>query len=125
MIKYDKETGELEMPDNRYDVLEEIGFFIAEFLWKYEIENEKIIYPTKMSELMSMIEYCTERGLFELSRKKMKEKRIVDGTWVKSSIPGEDYVCSNCGGAAWYYDCEGYVAKSRYCPNCGAKMKIR
>lgn len=78
MIKYDKETKEVTMSNNRYDVLEEIGFFIAEFLWKHEIENEKVIYPTKLSELMSMIEYCTERGLFELSRRKMKEKRIAE-----------------------------------------------
>jgi hypothetical protein len=45
------------------------------------------------------------------------------GEWKKSEIPGEEYVCSVCGGACWYYDVEGYVAKSRFCPNCGAKMK--
>lgn len=44
------------------------------------------------------------------------------GRWVKSEIPDEKFVCSECGGACWYYDYEGEVARSRYCPNCGAKM---
>lgn len=44
------------------------------------------------------------------------------GRWIDSSIPNEQYVCSECGGAAWYYDYRGDIAKSRYCPNCGAKM---
>lgn len=46
------------------------------------------------------------------------------GRWVESSIPCEKYVCSECGGACWYYDYQGDVAKSRYCPNCGAKMDL-
>ena len=45
------------------------------------------------------------------------------GHWIESHIPHEKYVCSECGGACWYYDYEGDVAKSRYCPNCGAKME--
>lgn len=45
------------------------------------------------------------------------------GKWIDSDIPSEKYVCSNCGGACWYYDYEGDVAKSRFCPNCGASMK--
>ena len=44
------------------------------------------------------------------------------GQWIASDISKEKYVCSECGGACWYYDHEGDVAKSRYCPNCGAKM---
>ena len=46
-----------------------------------------------------------------------------EGEWIPSDIPQEKYVCSVCGGACWYYDYQGEVAKSRYCPNCGAKMK--
>lgn len=45
------------------------------------------------------------------------------GRWEKSDIPDEKFVCSECGGACWYYDYEGDVAKSRYCPNCGARME--
>ena len=43
--------------------------------------------------------------------------------WLKSEIPNELYVCSNCGGACWSYDYERIIVKSRFCPNCGAKMK--
>ena len=45
------------------------------------------------------------------------------GKWIKSNIPEEDYTCSECGGACWYYDYERGVAKSDYCPNCGADMR--
>lgn len=44
------------------------------------------------------------------------------GEWEKSDIPGEEWKCSSCGGAAWMYDYRGIVKKSRYCPNCGAWM---
>ena len=43
--------------------------------------------------------------------------------WVKSDIPGEEYRCSKCGGACWYYDFTHDVKKSRFCPNCGAEME--
>ena len=49
-------------------------------------------------------------------------ERIPHGCWQPSEIPHEKYVCSHCGGACWYYDYEGIVARSRFCPNCGAKM---
>lgn len=42
--------------------------------------------------------------------------------WIKSEIPYGEYICSNCGGACWYYDSSGTVYKSKYCPNCGCKM---
>ena len=42
--------------------------------------------------------------------------------WIKGKIPYEEYTCSNCGGACWYYDYSGTVCKSKYCPNCGCKM---
>lgn len=53
----------------------------------------------------------------------LKEEKQSEGTWEKSDLPGEKYVCSVCGGACWYYDYQGDVAKSKFCPNCGAKMK--
>ena len=52
-----------------------------------------------------------------------RDHKQSEGEWITSDIPQEKYVCSVCGGACWYYDCQGDVAKSRYCPNCGAKMK--
>ena len=47
---------------------------------------------------------------------------VVHGKWIESEIESEKWCCSICGGAAWYYDYEGDIVKSRYCPNCGAKM---
>lgn len=44
------------------------------------------------------------------------------GKWIKSEIPCEEFVCSECGGACWYYDVNKNVSKSKYCQNCGAKM---
>lgn len=52
-----------------------------------------------------------------------KSKNQKTGHWIESNIPNEKYACSECGGACWYYDFKGEVAKSKYCPNCGAKME--
>lgn len=49
---------------------------------------------------------------------------VVHGHWESSGEPCEKFNCSVCGGASWYYDYHGDVAKSRYCPNCGAKMDL-
>ena len=46
------------------------------------------------------------------------------GHWIKSNVPNEEYVCSECGGGCWYYDYQADVTKSKYCPNCGAKMEV-
>lgn len=45
------------------------------------------------------------------------------GKWIPSEIPNELYVCSECGGTCWYYDINKTVSKSKYCPNCGARMR--
>ena len=44
------------------------------------------------------------------------------GRWIPSPYPEEKYICSNCGGACWYYDVMKTVKQSKYCPNCGAHM---
>lgn len=49
---------------------------------------------------------------------------VVHGHWEASGEPCEKFNCSVCGGASWYYDYQGDVAKSRFCPNCGAKMDL-
>lgn len=56
------------------------------------------------------------------SERLRKEAEVKHGKWEKSDIPHEKFRCSVCGGACWYYDYDCEVAKSRYCPNCGAKM---
>ena len=53
---------------------------------------------------------------------KLKEQEPKTGHWINSNIPNEEYVCSECGGACWYYDYQAKVAKSKLCPNCGARM---
>lgn len=45
-----------------------------------------------------------------------------NGVWLKSEISCEEYVCSECGAPAWYYDVSKCVARSQYCPSCGARM---
>lgn len=47
---------------------------------------------------------------------------VVHARWEESEYRDEKYRCSACGGACWYYDYQGAVARSRFCPNCGAKM---
>lgn len=63
--------------------------------------------------------YCCPSGSFS----EKPAETVKRGHWKKSDILNEKYVCSVCGGACWYYDYQGDVAKSRYCPNCGARMK--
>lgn len=50
---------------------------------------------------------------------------VKHGIWIESEIPCEKFACSACGGAAWYYDYDREIRKSRYCPNCGAKMLFK
>lgn len=52
------------------------------------------------------------------------ESLVVHGKWEQSRIPCERFCCSICGGAAWYYDVNKIVEKSRCCPNCGARMDL-
>lgn len=47
---------------------------------------------------------------------------VVHGRWEVSDTPCERFKCSECGGGCRYYDYQGALPKSRYCPNCGAKM---
>lgn len=78
--------------------------------------------------------------LYDPKRPSIRVKRVLDifagikpvevapvahGRWEKSDIPHEKYRCSVCGGACWYYDYEADVARSCYCPNCGAIMDGR
>lgn len=61
-------------------------------------------------------------GVAKLIKAEKTVDPVVHAYWKDSDIPCEEYVCSNCGGAAWLYDYRGMAKKSKYCPNCGAKM---
>lgn len=69
-----------------------------------------------------------EEGVKDATKEMSKQMSAIEngqirhGHWEPSEIPCERWVCSECGGGAWYYDVNGYVRKSKYCPNCGAKM---
>lgn len=52
----------------------------------------------------------------------VEPERAYDAEWVRSSVTGEGYVCSRCGGSAWYYGLSETTKRSKFCPNCGAKM---
>lgn len=60
-----------------------------------------------------------------ISCKTVNAVLVAHGKWIKSDIPCEKYNCSVCGGAAWYYAYLGEVPKSRFCPNCGARMDLK
>ncbi len=86
-----------------------------------EEQIESLIHEIRLGVMKGGIGWRTVQiaeQLYDAGYRKQSE-----GTWEKSDIPGEKYVCSECGGACWYYDFECDVAKSKFCPNCGAKMK--
>lgn len=82
----------------------------------------------KYVNLSDIIETLEHEWGYEGMREDLEKLPTADvvevrhGKWEKSEIPEEKYVCSVCGGACWYYDYQGELAKSRFCPNCGAKM---
>ena len=82
-----------------------------------------IAYNLSASEAIAkMKEYEDKQEVDRIMDLPSVEQESKTGHWIKSNIPNEEYVCSECGGACWYYDYQANVAKSRYCPNCGAKM---
>ena len=76
-------------------------------------------------EVIKTLSECVVDAISNIDWKTAIEKfsERKTGQWVESDEPNEKYVCSECGGACWYYDYEGEVAKSKFCPNCGAKME--
>lgn len=83
---------------------------------------DKVAYSKEWGEFR--FNYGT-RGQIELIKTYVREApsdNFKIGYWKTSDIPNEGYVCSECGGACWYYDARKDVSKSRHCPNCGAMM---
>ena len=122
--KYDFVVGSIERKHKLMEVLPE-G---ANIICSPYIESPTMIYAISRQAVLEVIRKChceewvkakvgapIEALLSVTSQPKT-------GCWIASDISNEKYVCSECGGACWYYDHEGDVAKSRYCPNCGAKM---
>lgn len=108
-----------------YKKIEEIAKILNECCNEYDEQGNHIRNKCYECEEWSDDNHCCcsynrkeAEALYNAGYRKQSE-----GEWIASNIPQEKYVCSVCGGACWYYDCQGEVAKSRYCPNCGAKMK--
>ena len=74
-------------------------------------------------ELKAVIDILRD-DLKEAKDRIEKLSNVQLGQWIYSNIENEKYVCSECGGACWYYDVKKDVAKSRFCPNCGARMEV-
>ena len=76
--------------------------------------NHRNIYP-KSTDEMILRNYLDEFPTADVAP-------VVHGKWEQSKIIEEVYNCSVCGGSCWYYVVDGYLGRSKYCPNCGARM---
>jgi rubrerythrin len=83
------------------------------------IQKSNIV--VEKDELIKALQY--DRNQYDKGYSDGRASAIKTGHWIESNIPNEKYICSECGGACWYYDVDKYISKSRYCPNCGAEME--
>jgi len=99
----------------------------VEYKFKEDMENKTMeaVHHFGISvdkeELIKALQY--DRNQYDKGYSDGRASAIKTGHWIESNIPNEKYICSECGGACWYYDVDKYISKSRYCPNCGAEME--
>ena len=74
-----------------------------------------------ITELLLIDEIDKDKNITILINNRSQRK----GEWIRSNVPGEEFVCSECGGSCWYYDCKANVKRSFYCPHCGANMYMQ
>lgn len=79
-----------------------------------ESEREKFFFWLKKRPGDDCATEPTPRKRVTFDGEKAAET-VKSGHWEKSDIPCEKYVCSECGGACWYYGYNGKLGKSRYC----------
>ena len=84
-------------------------------------EEEEDMTREDAIEFLIATQKISPEHMMELLEALSPEQKM--GHWIESDDTSEKYTCSNCGGACWYYDYRGTVAKSNYCPNCGARME--
>lgn len=58
------------------------------------------------------------RTFYEAGYRKQSE-----GEWIKDSLVDDTAICSLCGYTDCRFDYDQAKFGSKYCPNCGAKMK--
>lgn len=88
------------------------------------VYRENVIFEVYKSCLKNGIEMAVFKTIREAINKAVKYDiaGVTHGEWVIADAPCEEYKCSICGGAAWYYDYDRRIHESRFCPNCGAIM---
>lgn len=104
-----------------------VGIFICEIRPKHGIHNgewdilDANILPSLIweSEPLNIDEALKNHTRVKKDIELTKDKRV--GVWLVVN-EGKDYLCSECGVSALYNYFES-KEKSKYCPNCGAKMK--
>lgn len=125
-LRSKKSRDNRDLLDRAADRIEELELLLNQ----NKSNNFDVKSNKQFKEIKSMLEhnpyvpmYQDKADIFAQYLYNEGYRKQSEGEWVPSDIPQEKYVCSVCGGACWYYDFEGDVAKSRYCPNCGSKMK--
>lgn len=48
-----------------------------------------------------------------------------EAEWIEPPERGKNPTCSRCGGQCWFNSAHGRIERSKYCPNCGAKMRAK
>lgn len=92
--------------------------------WEAWSSGKRVRIPHGMIDALGSLSKRLTADLEKATGTKPEPAETVKrGRWEKSDIPSEEYVCSVCGGACWYYGYNGRLGKSRYCPNCGARME--
>ena len=103
---------------NKSEVTDEATAAVAQYLLEHD-ESMFFEYKGEKHKLcvMEVDDGHTDKDverLLSISASNVVPMRL--GRWIVSHIPGEKYVCSECGGACWYYDYEGVVAKKPALP---------
>ena len=91
-----------------------------EDMWKSLEEKDttgKYKQAREMADLnMEQLEFAYNSGYADAKSKYERPQ----GEWIKDNSGNR--FCSECGSPALYHEI-GLIFESRFCPNCGAKMK--
>ena len=83
---------------------------------EYHMKNYKTCKECYETNYCACRVYEVCRNLYNAGYRKQSE-----GEWVEKNIFFAIYKCSICGAENLYKD--GHACLSKFCPNCGAKMK--
>lgn len=80
--------------------------------------KEAIEHLTELKTLKIEFPNTLQEQALDLAIKALEERP--KGEWIKDNSGNR--FCSECGSSALYHEI-GLIIESRFCPNCGAKMK--